>query len=44
MQKVLQSEETSPAITMYPEFFRSELKCPSETVKHFVTDERKKGE
>ena len=27
--------------TMYPEFFRSELICPSETVKHFVTDERK---
>lgn len=28
-------------MTIFPEFFRSELKSPSETVKHFVTDERK---
>lgn len=28
-------------MAMYPEFFRNELRNPSETVKHFVTDERK---
>ena len=27
-------------IKMYPEFFRSELKNPSDAVKHFVTDDR----
>lgn len=27
-------------IKMYPTFFRTELKCPVDTVKHFVTDER----
>ena len=27
-------------VKYYPEFFRRELKQPSETVKHFVTDER----
>ena len=27
-------------IKLYPEFFREELKQPSDTVKHFVTDER----
>ena len=27
-------------IKMYPEFFRAELKNPTDTVKHFVTDER----
>lgn len=27
-------------IQMYPEFFRTELKNPTKTVKHFVTDER----
>ena len=31
-------------ITMYPDFYRSELSNPSEGVKFFVTDERKKGE
>ena len=28
-------------IKMYPEFFKTELKNPIDTVKHFVTDERK---
>ena len=28
-------------IKMYPEFFRTELKSPTDTVKHFVNDERK---
>ena len=28
-------------ITMYPEFFRTELEHPESTVKHFVTDERR---
>ena len=27
-------------VKMYPEFFRTELKNPTDTVKHFVTDER----
>lgn len=27
-------------IRMYPEFFRTELKNPTDTVKHFVKDER----
>ena len=27
-------------ITMYPTFFRTELKNPADTVRHFVTDER----
>lgn len=27
-------------IKMYPTFFRTELKAPVDTVKHFVTDER----
>ena len=27
-------------IMMYPEFFRTELKNPADTVKHFVKDER----
>lgn len=27
-------------ITMYPTFFRTELKNPADTVKYFVTDER----
>ena len=27
-------------IKMYPEFFRTELKNPADTVKHFVKDER----
>lgn len=27
-------------IKMYPEFFKTELKNPTKTVKHFVTDER----
>lgn len=27
-------------IIMYPTFFRTELKAPVDTVKHFVTDER----
>ena len=27
-------------IKMYPEFFRTELKKPTDTVKHFVNDER----
>lgn len=27
-------------IKMYPEFFRAELKAPSDTVKHFVNKER----
>ena len=26
--------------TIYPEFFKIELTNPSESVKHFVTDER----
>lgn len=26
---------------IYPEFFKTELKNPSDTVKHFVTDDRK---
>ena len=30
-------------VTMYPDFYRSELSHPSEGVKFFVTDERKKG-
>lgn len=29
-------------ITVYPEFFKKELQHPTNTVKHFVTDERKK--
>ena len=28
-------------IKMYPTFFRTELKSPTDTVKHFVNDERK---
>lgn len=28
-------------ITMYPEFFRTELKNPAHSVKHFINDERK---
>ena len=28
-------------IKIYPEFFKTELKNPIDTVKHFVTDERK---
>ena len=28
-------------VKMYPEFFRTELKNPTDTVKHFVTDGRK---
>lgn len=28
-------------IKMYPEFFRTELKNPTDTVKHFIKDERK---
>ena len=28
-------------IKMYPEFFKTELKNPIDTVKHFVTDERR---
>lgn len=27
-------------IKMYPEFFRTELKNPTDTVKHFINDER----
>ena len=27
-------------IKMYPEFFRTELKNPTQTVKHFIKDER----
>lgn len=27
---------------MYPEFFRTELEKPTETVKHFVTDQRQR--
>lgn len=27
-------------VKMYPEFFRTELKNPTDTVKHFATDER----
>lgn len=27
-------------IKMYPEFFRTELKNPTDTVKHFIKDER----
>lgn len=27
-------------IKMYPEFFRTELNDPTDTVKHFVKDER----
>lgn len=27
-------------IAFYPEFFRTELKCPCREIKHFVTDER----
>jgi ADP-ribose pyrophosphatase YjhB (NUDIX family) len=27
-------------IKIYPEFFREELKNPTDTVKHFITDER----
>jgi 8-oxo-dGTP pyrophosphatase MutT (NUDIX family) len=27
-------------VKLYPEFFRSELVSPTETVKHFVTDDR----
>ena len=27
-------------MTIYPEFFRTELKHPQKTVKHMVTDER----
>ena len=27
-------------IKMYPEFFRKELKNPTDTVKHFIKDER----
>lgn len=27
-------------VKMYPEFFRTELKSPANTVKHFVNDER----
>lgn len=27
-------------IKMYPEFFKTELKAPADTVKHFVNDER----
>lgn len=29
-------------IKMYPEFFGAELKAPSDTVKHFINNERKK--
>ena len=28
-------------IKMYPEFFRTELKNPTDSVKHFINDERK---
>ena len=28
-------------VKMYPEFFRTELKNPTDTVKHFIKDERK---
>ena len=28
-------------VKMYPEFFRTELKTPANTVKHFIKDERK---
>ena len=28
-------------IKMYPEFFRAELKNPTDTVKHFIKDERR---
>ena len=28
-------------ITMYPDFFKTELSHPDYSVKHFVTDERK---
>ena len=28
------------AVTVYPSFFRTELRHPEKTVKHFVTDER----
>ena len=28
-------------VKMYPEFFRTELKNPANTVKHFIKDERK---
>ena len=28
-------------VKMYPTFFRTELKSPTDTVKHFVNDERK---
>lgn len=27
-------------VKMYPEFFKTELGCPTNTVKHFVTDGR----
>ncbi len=30
------------SIKIYPEFFRTELRVPENTVKHFVTDERRK--
>lgn len=30
-------------VTIYPEFFRTQLQNPEKTVKHFVTDERIRG-
>jgi 8-oxo-dGTP pyrophosphatase MutT (NUDIX family) len=30
-------------VKMYPAFFKTELRHPADTVKHFVTDNRKKG-
>ena len=30
----------SNVYALYPEFFKTELKNPIDTVKHFVTDER----
>ena len=31
-------------IKMYPEFFRAELRDPTNTVKHFVNDDRKRND
>ena len=32
--------DENDSITVYPTFFKTELRQPVETVKHFVTDER----
>ena len=36
--------EPDAPVRIYPEFFRTELLCPREGVRHFVTDERRKSE